>query len=204
MADPRLIDLSADLPPTAAGEGEDAAAFYFDPADADSWLVAERILTTLGVPAAWTPVDLRAKEGTRSGEAERVERTATERGLLDFRPPEAWVLGDDLHSRAALLAATYAKQAGKTVAFTLALMRQCWCAGRDVRDVDTILLAGAAAEIHPRALEKALGLRSLELELDRATAEAISLGVATVPSVRIRRRIFVGDGRLEDAAEAAR
>ena len=66
------------------------------------------------------------------------------------------------------------------------------------------LLAGAAAEIHPRALEKALGLRSLELELDRATAEAISLGVATVPSVRIRRRIFVGDGRLEDAAEAAR
>ena len=59
-----------------------------------------------------------------------------------------------------MLAATYAKQIGRAVAFSLAAFRQAYAAGRDLGDPDTVMLAAAACEMHPAAVTKgaALGL----------------------------------------------
>jgi 2-hydroxychromene-2-carboxylate isomerase len=175
--------------------------FYFDIGDPECWLAAERVITTLGAPAPWVPV-LAADLGTHppgEGSAETwlaVAAIASERGLLEFRPPSR----PQLDSRDVMLAATFARQCGKVVAYTLAAMRQCWCAGRDLADHDTIALAGAAAEVHPNALATAIGMRSVASQLDAATAAAGAAGVERVPAVRVGEEVFHGDESLEAAA----
>ena len=52
-------------------------------------------------------------------------------------------------------AATYAKQIGRTVAFSLAAFRQAYAGGRSLGDPDNVLIAAAACEMHPRAVLKA-------------------------------------------------
>ena len=48
-----------------------------------------------------------------------------------------------------MLAATYAKQFGRAVAFSLAAFRQAFAGGRDLGDEITVLIAAAACEMHP-------------------------------------------------------
>ena len=51
-------------------------------------------------------------------------------------------------------AATFAQQIGRTVAFSLAAFRQAFAAGRDLSDMDNVVIAAAACELHPkRAVE---------------------------------------------------
>ena len=121
---------------------------------------------------------------------------ADARGLLPLKASAE----PQIDSREMMLAATYARQGGKIVAFALAAMRQCWCAGRNVADRDTIMLAGAAAEVHPNAISKALGMRSLAAELERSTADALASGITAVPAIRVGERVFIGDSQLEAAA----
>ena len=132
MADSRLIDLSG------SGSADPDAAFYFDLSRPESWLVAERIIHTLGRPAPWIPIlesELAASPSQlETLSFEQVAERAAERGLLPFKPPAA----AQLPNRDAMLAATYAQQAGKTVAWARAAMRQSWCAGRDMADRDTL------------------------------------------------------------------
>jgi 2-hydroxychromene-2-carboxylate isomerase len=196
LADSRLIDLSA----AAGSDGpteEPDAAFYFDLGNPEAWLLAERVIATLGRPAPWIPV---LQSGIAAEFApvdlEAIALTARERGLLELRPPQR----EQTDTRDAMLAATFARQSGKGVAFTLAAMRQCWCAGRDLADRTTLLLAGAAAEIHPNALEKAFNLKSLAAELDRETAAAVAVGVDRLPAVRIGQSLQFGDAGLEEFA----
>ncbi len=221
MADPRLIELPSDEQSDAAQVPD--SAFYLDPADPECWLASERVIKTLGSPAAWTPIRLSTAGGDapsagRDGlhpvaradcpadghphqlSEDDIKQAVEIRGLLPFKPPAKWLEGEGFDSTNCLLATTFAKQAGKTVAFSLALSRQIWCAGRDPEDLTTVMLAGAAAEIHPNAIEKALGLKSLRAELDRASAEAASFGVTSLPTVRIGDAIFVGDAGLDEAA----
>ena len=58
-----------------------------------------------------------------------------------------------------MAALTYSRMLGKTVAFALALFRHGYAAGRALDAEETLLLAGAAAEVHPRALLAAVGQR---------------------------------------------
>ena len=62
----------------------------------------------------------------------------------------------------AMLAATYAKQIGRGVAFSLAAFRQAFAGGRDLGDRDSVLIAAAACEMHPTAL-----LKGTRARLDR-------------------------------------
>ena len=55
-------------------------------------------------------------------------------------------------TRKMMLAATYAKSIGRTVAFSLAAFRQVFNAAKPVDKEDTILIAAAACEMHPRAV----------------------------------------------------
>ena len=67
-----------------------------------------------------------------------------------------------------MLAATYAKQIGRAVAFSLAAFRQAFAGGRDLGDQDTVLIAAAACEMHPAAVLKGIRLRSVSAALDQA------------------------------------
>ena len=99
-------------------------------------------------------------------------------------------------------AATFAQQAGRTVAFALAAFRQAFAGGRDLSELDNVLIAAAACELHPNAVIKGIGLQSTKDRLRAATDEAYERGVRGVPSVAIGDEIFWGDDRLEDAAAA--
>ena len=165
------------------------ATFYYDFASPAAWIAAERVVDLLGEVPEFVPVDL---SGLPAGEVgpfrcaaevdahfEEIGRRAREHGLLALRRPPVF----PADSGFALLAATYARQIGKVVAFSLAVFRQVFNAGRDLGDPDTVLLAGAAAEIHPAALQKGAALRSTAERLEAATRAAAEAGVIDVPAV---------------------
>lgn len=175
---------------------DDDPAFYFDFAAPDAYLAAERILSLMPVPCEWRPVAAaRLPGGLPALDRDRIERTAAARGLQPVRWPEPTPLDSEL----ALRAATFARAGGKTVSFALAAFRQAYAGGRAL-DEQTVLLAGAACEIHPRALLKGVELRATRSELDRLTDEAIARGVRTVPAVWTGAVAVHGDDELERAA----
>jgi 2-hydroxychromene-2-carboxylate isomerase len=190
------------------------AIFYFDLGSPYAYLSAERISglfaeAELEQPE-WQPVLLGglfrrfgrnswAKTPTRAEGMAEIERRATECGLPPIAWPKPWP-GDGL---VAMRAATYAKQTGRTVSFSLAAFRQAFAAGRDLGDVDNVTIAAAACEIHPRALLKAVETQTVKGALREATKRAGDLGVKGIPSVVVDGEVFWGDDRLEEAVEAA-
>jgi predicted DsbA family dithiol-disulfide isomerase len=105
-------------------------------------------------------------------------------------------------TRNAMLVATYAKQVGRAVAFSLAAFRQAFAGGRDLGDLNTVLIAAAACEMHPSAVLKALELRSVSAALARAVARAGEAGVSEVPAIAYGGRLFEGPDALAHAVGA--
>jgi 2-hydroxychromene-2-carboxylate isomerase len=190
---------------------DERPVFYFDLGSPYSYLAAERVNSVLPEAPVWQPVLLGAifqargygswsqTDEREAGMAE-VERRARERGLPDIRWPDPWP-GNTL---TAMRAATFAQQTGRTVAFALAAFRQAFAGGRDLSDVDNVLLAAAACELHPRAVLTGLEMRSVKDALRTNTDHAIARGVTGVPSLALGEQVFWGDDRLEEAAEAIR
>lgn len=184
----------------------DVPRFYYDLASPDAWLAAERVVAVLGEVPEFVPVSLGGLAAGGIGPFrcaaevdayfEDVGRRAQAYELLAVRQPA----GFPPDTSFAMLAATYAKQIGKVVAFSLAAFRQAYAAGRDLSDRDTVFLAGAAAEIHPAALAKGAQLRGTTERLRAATAEAAEAGVLDVPALRVGGRVFHGDAELERAS----
>jgi 2-hydroxychromene-2-carboxylate isomerase len=182
------------------------AAFYFDLRSPFAYLAAERALSVLPAPCEWQPVCSRLLPGAERFEAYRsaqerlamredVERRAAALGLAPLR----WPAPFPFDSEFAMLAATFAKRIGKTVAFALAAFRQAFAGGRALSVTDNVLIAGAACEMHPTAILRAARTRGLRAELERASALARSFGVADVPAVRVGERVLVGEAALEEA-----
>jgi 2-hydroxychromene-2-carboxylate isomerase len=136
--------------------------------------------------------------GRAEGIAE-VERRGAAYGLPPLVWPEPWP-GNTL---TAMRVATFAKQTGRTVSFSLAAFRQAFAAGRDLSDPENVMIAAAACELHPRALAKAVQTEGVKSALKEATAEAGDRGVFGVPTVIVGEEVFWGDDRLEEAVEAA-
>jgi 2-hydroxychromene-2-carboxylate isomerase len=128
-----------------------------------------------------------------------VERRASAYGLAPIVWPDPWP-GNTL---TAMRVATFAKQTGRAVSFSLAGFRQAFAAGRDLTDPDNVLIAGAACELHPRALLKAIETQSVKTALREATDGAAARGVEGVPALVVEDEVFWGDDRLEEAVEAA-
>jgi 2-hydroxychromene-2-carboxylate isomerase len=105
-------------------------------------------------------------------------------------------------SRIAMLAATYAKHIGRAVAFSLAAFRQAFAGGRDLGDEATVLIAAAACEMHPTAVLKGIGLRSVTEALERSTARARSAGVTALPAIQVGDGTFEGERGIELASRA--
>jgi 2-hydroxychromene-2-carboxylate isomerase len=190
------------------------AAFYFDLGSPYAYLAAERISglfteAELEQPE-WQPILLGGlfREFGRGSWAEtpereagmaEVERRAAAYGLPPIAWPEPWP-GNML---TAMRAATFAKQTGRTVSFALAAFRQAFAAGRDLGDPENVAIAGAACELHPRALLKAVFTAGVKDALRAATEGAAALGVRGVPTVVAGGQAFWGDDRLEEAVAAA-
>ena len=185
--------------------------FYYDLGSPYAWLAAERINALFPVVPVWQPILLgalfkrfgRESWGNGPGRDEgmrEIERRAAERGLPPVRWPDPWP-GNML---AAMRAAVFAKQAGRAVAFSLAAFRQAYAGGRDLGEVDSLLIAAAACELHPNAVLKGLESRGVKDALRAATDAAGDRGVKGVPSVVIGDQVFWGDDRLGEAAAAAR
>ena len=175
--------------------------FYYDLGSPECYLVAEQVMHALEAVPEWQPVlaaDL--DDVTATIDRTAVERRARELGLQPIRWPEQLVPD----SRPAMLAATYAKQIGRAVAFSLAAFRQAFAAGRDLGETDTVLIAGAACEMHPTALIQALGRRGVAEALAGATARARQAGVRSVPAIETGGAVFEGAQALQGAAEALR
>ena len=191
------------------------ATFYYDLGSPYAYLAAERISgvfagTELEQPE-WQPILLgglfkrfgRDSWANGVGRAEgiaEVERRAAAYGLA----PIAWPDPFPGNTLTAMRVATFAKQTGRTIAFSLAAFRQAFAAGRDLSDPDNVMIAGAACELHPRALLKAVETDVVKNALREATDRAAALGVEGVPSVVVEGEVFWGDDRLEQAVEAAR
>jgi 2-hydroxychromene-2-carboxylate isomerase len=141
---------------------------------------------------SWSLTDER-----EAGMAE-VERRARDYGLMEVRWPDPW----PANYLAAMRAATFAQQAGRAVAFSLAAFRQAFCAGRDLADLDNVLIAAAACELHPNAIAKGIESRSVKERLRQATDDAVARGVRGVPTVAVGDELFWGDDHLEQAAAA--
>ena len=181
--------------------------FYFDLGSPYAWLTAERIHHVLPVVAVWQPILLGgiwqrsggrswATTDQREAGMREVEDRAARYELLPVKWPDAW----PSNSLLAMRAATYAQQGGRTVAFSLAAFRQAFAGGKDLSEINNVLIAAAACELHPKAVLKGIELRSNKDRLKAATDEAYERGVRGVPSVVIGDEVFWGDDRLEEAA----
>jgi len=66
-----------------------------------------------------------------------------------------------------------------------------------------VAIAGAAAEMHPRAVLQAMERDSIKSSLREATERASDADVRGVPSIVVGDEVFWGDDRLEEAVDAA-
>jgi 2-hydroxychromene-2-carboxylate isomerase len=183
--------------------------FYYDLGSPYSYLSAERLQRVLPVVPVWQPIligGIWKQSGGRSwgvtdereaGQAE-VERRAEQYGLMPVRWPEGW----PNNTLKAMRAAVFAQSIGRAVAFSLAAFRQAFAGGKDLSDVDNVLIAAAACELHPNAVLKALETQLVKDKLREVTQEAYDRGVRGVPTIAIGDELFWGDDRLEEAASA--
>ena len=189
----------------------DRPLFFYDLGSPYAYLAAERMHAlfagTRGQPPEWRPIllgglfkrfgrDSWARGEGRDRGMREVERRASAYGL----PPITWPEPFPGNTLLAMRAATYAKEIGRAASFSLAAFRQAFAAGRDLTEPDNVLLAAAAAEMHPRAVLSAIERDSVKRALREATELAGDLGVRGVPSVGVAEQIFWGDDRLEEAA----
>jgi 2-hydroxychromene-2-carboxylate isomerase len=195
------------------------ATFYYDFNSPYSYLAAERIsglFAEAGLEQPeWQPISfghlLRMTgrrpwslppEGPDPDHLAEIQRRADERGLPKVVYPEGWPIEN--YSLNPIRAAIYAKESGRVVSFTLACFRQVFAAGRDMSDVDNVLIAAAACELHPNAVTKGIETKSVKDKLRAATDDAIERGVEGIPAVAVGDELFWGDDRLEEAVAALR
>jgi 2-hydroxychromene-2-carboxylate isomerase len=194
------------------------ATFYYDFSSPYSYLAAERISGVFAEAEAeqpeWQPISFghviqaigktpwsMQPNGPNPADLEEIQRRAAQRGLLEVRYPPGWPVEN--YSLTPIRAATYAKESGRVVSFSLAAFRQAFAAGRDLSDPDNVLLAAAACELHPKAVLKGIETKSVKDRLKSATEEAIERGVTGIPTIAVGDELFWGDDRLEEAADAA-
>jgi 2-hydroxychromene-2-carboxylate isomerase len=183
--------------------------FYYDLGSPYAYLAAERIQRVLPAVPVWQPILLGgiwketagrswATTDRRARGMAEIERRAAEYGLMPVRWPDGW----PNNTLKAMRAAIFAQQTGRTVAFSLAAFRQAFAAARDLSDVDNVLIAAAACELHPNAVLKGIEMQSTKDRLREATRVAYERGVRGVPTIAVGEELFWGDDRLEDAAAA--
>jgi 2-hydroxychromene-2-carboxylate isomerase len=195
------------------------ATFYYDFSSPYAYLAAERISGLFAEAGSeqpeWTPISMghliaaigktpwsMQPDGPNPADLEEIQRRAAQRGLPEVRYPPGWPV--ESYSLTPIRAATYAKESGRVVSFSLAAFRQHFAAGRDLSDTDNVLVAAAACELHPKAVLKGIETKAVKEELKRATEKTIERGVTGVPTIAVGNQLFWGDDRLEEAVAATK
>jgi 2-hydroxychromene-2-carboxylate isomerase len=158
-----------------------------------AYLAAERVNHVLGEVPEWVPVRFEVGPFRCAEEVaayrEDVERAALAQGVQPLRWPDPFPADTEW----AMLVATYAKQIGRAVAFSLAAFRQAFAAGRDLSVADNVLIAAAACEMHPAAVIKGVELASTRSALEEANERATADGVREVPAIWVDGRVLSGE-----------
>ena len=184
--------------------------FYYDLGSPYAYLAAERIHEVLPVVPVWQPILLGGIWQQTGGQSWAVtdERDAgiaeVERRAARVRAHADPLARRVAHQHAQGHAGRHLRPAsiGRAVAFSLAAFRQAFAGGKDLSEVDNVLIAAAACELHPNAVLKAIETQSVKDKLREATEEAYDRGVRGVPTIAVGDQLFYGDDRLEEAASA--
>lgn len=200
-----------------SGDGA-RARFYYDFSSPYSYLAAERISGLFAEAGAgqpeWVPISFghvlketgrrpwsMQPDGPNQADLDEIQRRAAERGLPKVLYSDGWPA--ESYSLIPARAATFAKESGRVVSFSQAAFRQHFAAGRDLSEVDNVLIAAAACELHPKAVIRGIETRSVKEALKRATAEALEHGLVGIPTVAVGDELFWGDDQLKVAVRAA-
>jgi 2-hydroxychromene-2-carboxylate isomerase len=186
-----------------------APTLYFDLGSPYAYLAVERAATVLGGESALEPILLGAifayrghgswsQTDARDSNVEEIERRARAYGL----PEVAWPPGWPPNTLVAMRAATWAKTLGMVREFATAAYRRAFVHGRDLAQLDEVILAAAEADLPAGELPDAIQDPAIKEALKEATHAAWEAGVRGVPTVRVGATVFYGDDRLVEAAEA--
>jgi 2-hydroxychromene-2-carboxylate isomerase len=184
---------------SSTARSADQPVFYYDLGSPQCYIVAETIMAALPVVAEWEPVlgsDIAPADPDQS-DREQLEHRISQAGLQPVRWPPNW----PPDTTKAMLAAMYAKRIGRAVAFSLAAFRQAFAGGRDLSDENTVLIAGAACEMHPTALRRGIELAATQAALQTATARARGAGVTALPAIQVGDAVFTGTEATKAAAD---
>jgi 2-hydroxychromene-2-carboxylate isomerase len=159
--------------------------FLFDLASPLCWLAAEGV----GGGPVWQPVSLQDLNPDAHATLADVDR---EMVAARAPMPPRWPDPYPADTRAAMLAAAFAKKSGRVVAFSQAAFRQAFAGGKDLSQTDNVLISAAACELHPRALLQGIELKSTRAELDAGTELARERGVTDLPALVTGDRVDIG------------
>jgi 2-hydroxychromene-2-carboxylate isomerase len=186
---------------SSTARSADQPVFYYDLGSPQCYIVAETIMAALPVVPEWEPVfgaDLAPADLLAEPDRHQLEHEITRLGLQPIRWPANW----PPDTQTAMLAATYAKRIGRAVAFSLAAFRQAFAGGRDLSDENTVLIAGAACEMHPTALRRGIELGATTTALKAATERARNAGVTALPAIHVGTAVFMGTDAVTIATTA--
>jgi 2-hydroxychromene-2-carboxylate isomerase len=171
--------------------------FLFDPTSPFSYLALERVERQFP-RAAW-----RVADGRRFGPLVAASRERAERRADALRIPLVWPerRGDGTFARRV---AAHAIRADRGPEFALALGRLTFCGGYDPDDLDLLVEAGAAADLSLSQVLTATTDVWLDGDMEAAATQTLDAGVAELPAMCVRGRIFGGEERLAEAAAVAR
>jgi 2-hydroxychromene-2-carboxylate isomerase len=169
------------------------AAFYFDLSSPRCYLAAERVTPLFGGRLEWVPVLAQGRSADHEAPMRsELEGRARELGIQPLR----WPADFPFDSERAMLAATYASQIGRAVAFAQAAFRQAFAGGHSLAEDDYVLIAAAACEMHPAAILRAIERRGIREQLAAATARSLRAGVSVLPAIRDGERRLYGEELL--------
>jgi 2-hydroxychromene-2-carboxylate isomerase len=180
--------------------------FFFDLACPFTYLAAERVDRLLD-NVEWRPASADALLGgspvSDSLAGERVRRAARERAAT-LRLPLVWPDRYPSPLRAAMRAASFAAEQGRGGSFALAASRLAFCGGFDLDDPEVLAEAAAAAGIGLTECLAAAGDPSRDGPMEAAGRKLLASGADRLPALRVGRLLFAGEGRVAEAAAAAR
>jgi 2-hydroxychromene-2-carboxylate isomerase len=183
-----------------------AVTFHFDLASPFTYLAAERIDVLLP-QAVWRPTIADALHGgwPLADEARRreLERHAESRAR-DLRLPISWPDHWPASPRAAMRAASFAREIGRAAPFVLAAGRLAYCGGFDLEDPEVLAEAIAAAGLPLDDTLAAARDEGRDGAMIDAGRRLLRAGAKRMPVVRVGRAVFGGEDRLAAAVAAAR
>jgi 2-hydroxychromene-2-carboxylate isomerase len=171
------------------------AAFYFDLADAGTYLAAERV-ERLSATVTWVPAALDALP--RPGADTIAARAAA------LRMPLVWPEWGAGPVPRAMRAAAAAIEVGRGPAFVLAASRLAFCGGFDLDDPEVLAEAAAAAGLGLDDSRAAAGDPGRDAAIAAAGRFVAGHGADEAPVLQVGRTLFAGEQRLAAAAAALR